>query len=361
MGCFGVSLLHAFAQTPTTAAEQSVAKKYNITFPIAELGNCVDVSSCKTYCDDTSHQDTCITFAKKKGFYKETNLDTQKQTILESAKLELGCNSEDSCKQICQKQENFEKCSQFAKKFNLSDGNKKRISDTSTLQKANALLGCNSLDSCKALCEKEENKQKCSDFAKQAGLKGGERPVGPGGCSSIDSCRLYCLDPNHFQSCSQFVTKNATGSGEKNSQFKGPGGCTNEESCRAYCKSNPQACTHVDKRVPTNLHQSSLVPSNTLPSEYCKEHPDRCNTQEQHLVTGVPHPTEDITAYCVKNNCSWTGNTCVCPTKQPTQDSNPIQSSTNALVPSPLTQQVHAVTTHKNIVQWLWDYLFFKQ
>ena len=52
-------------------SDQEIAKKYGITFPIAELGNCVDVASCKTFCDDPKNHQICIDFAKKHNLDKE--------------------------------------------------------------------------------------------------------------------------------------------------------------------------------------------------------------------------------------------------------------------------------------------------
>src|SRR3990172_11959676 len=88
-----------------------IAKKYGITFPIAELGNCEDYSSCRTYCEDPVNSSTCIDFARSKGFYKEE--DTGKADLLSKAKSQLGCSSEAACSEVCSKEENFEKCSNF--------------------------------------------------------------------------------------------------------------------------------------------------------------------------------------------------------------------------------------------------------
>jgi len=58
---------------PIRAQENTdvIAQKYHITFPVAALGNCGSLMACKAYCDDSSNQAACVTFAKEKGFYKE--------------------------------------------------------------------------------------------------------------------------------------------------------------------------------------------------------------------------------------------------------------------------------------------------
>ena len=104
------------------------AKKYQVTFPIAELGNCASFSACRTYCDDATHSDVCIAFAKRKGFYKEKEVDTKKQALILTAKTELGCDSETSCRATCEQDANFEKCQKFAQKNGL--GQVPKISQT---------------------------------------------------------------------------------------------------------------------------------------------------------------------------------------------------------------------------------------
>ncbi len=365
---FALSLFQVFAQTPTTV-EQQVSSQYNITFPIVELGNCTDLSSCKAYCNDSSHQQACVDFAKKKGFYKETTLDTQKTTVLQSAKTDLGCDSEETCRQACEKKENFEKCAQFAKRFNLKGGQPSNTSDTTILQRAKTMLGCTSVDSCKLFCQQGENQQKCSNFAKQVGLRGGTTQVGPGGCSSIDSCRAYCIDPSHSQICRQFAPKSGNPSGELRPQVKGPGGCMSEESCRAYCANHPEACHHGDNSVPSNImspspYHSQIVPSSSNQSDDCKMYPDHCHIQTPQgaITNNPPVHVDDPASNCARNNCIWTGGTCVCPSKQPIESGSPIpaQPSTPVVSPFPTVQQVHAAATHKNIMQWLWDYFFLK-
>jgi hypothetical protein len=90
------------------ASLEDSLKKYNISFPIAELGNCTDFSSCRSYCDDPINKDTCIAYAKKKGFYKEEEIKQKKDQIMAAAQTELGCNSMSSCKSLCENEANFE-------------------------------------------------------------------------------------------------------------------------------------------------------------------------------------------------------------------------------------------------------------
>ena len=250
------------------------AKKFGVAFPVAELGNCASVSECRTYCEDQTHKDACVSFAKKKGFYKEPEVDTKRQALIQSAKVELGCNSEESCKEICQQEANFEKCQSFAEKNGLETG-QKNPGDKKVLEKAKEILGCDSPTSCKAICEQEANKDKCSEFAKQAGLEGGKRRVGPGGCDSEDSCKAYC--EKNPDECKKF---GGSPSSDDKNRKKGPGGCDSDESCKKYCAEHPDECGAGDKPNPEEQQRNI---TGGPPEDFCKTNPDECRKKEMEI------------------------------------------------------------------------------
>src|SRR3989344_1861753 len=243
--------------TKAQETQEDIARKYQVTFPIAELGGCTNIGECRNYCEDPTHKDVCITFAKQKGFYKEGQMESRQQELLEAAKTELGCNSPDSCQEVCEREENFEKCSAFAKKNNVSGGHTANPSEQRFLEKAKQILGCDSPSSCKSFCENEQNREKCTQFAQETGIRGGERMVGPGGCTSEETCKAFCSDPANYQVCSSF-------GGATGREFKGPGGCTSEESCKAYCEKNPKDCGFDRREEMTNYN----------PQEMCSKTPN---------------------------------------------------------------------------------------
>ncbi|KKQ02049.1 MAG: hypothetical protein US11_C0001G0008 [Candidatus Roizmanbacteria bacterium GW2011_GWA2_36_23] len=259
------------------AQTEETAKKYGITYPIAELGNCGDYSSCRTYCDDETHKEICIAFAKKKGFYKEDPLIQKKAVILAASKSELGCDSPESCKKKCEDESNFEKCTEFAKKYGLGGGQMLSDKNNNILSKAKELLDCDSPSSCKAICEREENRHKCSEFAKQTGLRGGEQMKGPGGCNSKETCQAFCSDPNNFNDCKKFGQK-PDGKGDEGGQagsFKGPGGCDSKESCEKYCRENVNECRKFGGE-PKDKNTNN-------PDKFCQENPDKCKEMRQNF------------------------------------------------------------------------------
>ena len=282
-------------ETPETKA-----KKFGVAFPVPELGNCASVSECRTYCEDQTHKDACVTFAKKKGFYQETETDPNRQTLLLAAKTELGCSSEESCKEICEKEENFEKCRTFAEKNGLESG-PKNPGDKKILEKAKEILGCDSPESCKIICEQEANREKCSEFAKQTGLEGGKKRVGPGGCDSEDSCKAYC--EKNPEECRKF----GGGPSVNDKDRKGPGGCDSEESCKRYCSEHPDECKdgnrEKENREPKDKKFSQPGPGGCDSEEsckkYCEEHPNECGNKNRQNNNSIEprndSPSED---YC---------------------------------------------------------------
>ena len=225
----------AFAQTSSSEGTSSVA------FPIAELGNCSSISECKEYCNDPINKDICIAYAKEKGFYNEEKLESKKDEILQKAASELGCTTKEECKEMCALEENLEKCSSFAKKYSLPGGKNTNSESASTLKKAQASLGCTTKESCKAVCELEENVTKCSEFAKVNNLSGGVKKTGPGGCTSEETCKAYCEKDENRSVCSEygFIKKKS---------FVGPGGCSTAEACKTYCLENPTECQAFDTK-----------------------------------------------------------------------------------------------------------------
>jgi len=235
--CLAVSLLFMLFFATAAAAQttiQDAAKKYGITYPIAELGNCADYNSCLSYCEDPVNHSACVEFAKKKGFHKDDPIHTTTDEFLKKAKDELGCDSIQSCMTFCDTSANFDKCDAFAKKLAAVGGYVDTPDKPEYLKVAKDVLGCDSAASCVRVCDDPANAQKCTDFARQVGLLGGQVTTGPGGCASEATCKSYCSDPNNFSECSKFAP--ATGA------FRGPGGCDNPNSCRSYCEQNPDAC-----------------------------------------------------------------------------------------------------------------------
>lgn len=343
LSAFLLFFLANFAMAQESPEE--IAAKYGITFPIGQLGNCANYQDCMTYCEDPVNFEKCIAFAKEKGFYREEPITTQKDAILAAAQNELGCNSFESCQAFCEDEANFDKCNSFAQKHSLGGGYTKNLHEQEFIEKAKNVLGCDTPASCMTFCENQANWQKCSDFAKQMGFRGGHEEKGPGGCTTVETCQAFCSDPNNYQTCSKYTSQSGT-------NFSGPGGCNSEESCRAYCEAHPNECGYHPSQDSTTNYQdyesfcrqypekcsSQPTPGSSYedyckqypdkcasyPSpdnysnreDYCKQYPDRCTqTQSSNPPTyeqpqASYQPSYDPASECQKAGGTWTDSTC---------------------------------------------------
>lgn len=263
-------LLFVFNVTSVSASVEGAIKKYAINFPIVELGNCNNFSECRNYCEKASNKAACISYAKNKGFYKEEEINRKKDEIISEAQNELGCSSMSACKSFCENEGNFERCTEFAKKYGLGGGQMLSPKNQDILNKAKSTLGCDSPSTCKALCSQESNMDKCKSFFASAGLKieeGGKK--GPGGCTSPESCQAYCSDKSHADECDSFGSDPEGKSTRKKDAIKA---CENlgPDECKAYCEQNPNDC-------PGFWAEGGYKgPDYQSGEEYCEKNPEAC-------------------------------------------------------------------------------------
>lgn len=247
-----VALVHAEG-----TATGSVIQKYGVTFPISELGSCNSVTECYSYCANPANRDACVAFARKKGFYKIS--------IFEAAKQVLGCDSESSCKEVCGLQANWEKCGEFAKKYRLSGGRVESLPDKAAmLEKAKEYLGCNSYDSCKALCNEPSNQQKCQELSRMV-TSATPLPAGRENCRNLT---------------------------EKM-------GSASSEGIKAY---------YLKNCAPPDYHPATSTGVPIAKEEYCRMYPDRCA-----YLTPSPKPTYDLETKCRSYpSCTFSDGVCRC-------------------------------------------------
>lgn len=276
----------------------------DITFPIAELGNCNNVQTCKVYCDQPENKGTCIAFAKSKGIYKET-VSEQKVNALSAAKAELGCDSIESCKNYCAQKVNQSKCQSFAQKHGLSTSQKVSAKDEELLSKAKQNLNCDSFDSCKALCEQKANYTKCAALL-QDQVTSDDRAMFEKyksqikeflGCDSMVTCMAFCMNPANMSKCSELGSK--IGGSEAPSM----------EPPEVWCPKVSSECRWDGTNCVCNG------------SESCAQNPG-CKWDGQNCMCGDIPSTEPPEVWCPKAGpgCAWDGKQCICPgSGSPTQ------------------------------------------
>ena len=241
------------------------AKQYNITFPIADLGNCAGPQECRDFCEEPDNKAVCMDFSKKKGLHKEIEREDgmdagKRDELVEKAKTELGCTSKEACNSLCDSDPTL--CEAFAKKhgvYKKPPPPPDRYTSTQKIQlieKAKTAFGCTSMESCKVVCEK--NPQACMAFAKKHGFDKNEARLTPGtspnygtqrfgkgGCNSEESCKKYCQE--HPDECPGFKGYTKAIEGSRSAEIKikkyiGPSGCRNEAECKSWCNDYPDKC-----------------------------------------------------------------------------------------------------------------------
>lgn len=237
-----------------------LCKKYGITFPVKDLGNCPDYASCRKYCFDPVNSGKCFQFGKDKGISPKEVSEQDIRLGFKDSFATPPCDNPASCKAFCDQKENFDKCSEFAKTAKVVGGYIDNPGNDNIISKAKNVLGCSSPSDCASFCTKPENQQKCTSFAGNVGLAGGERKVGPGGCTSSETCSSFCQDPQNKDKCAGFIVTSPRIPTPKpvpvTDQNPGPGGCTSEETCDSFC-SDPKNAEECKKYEESSGYQWS--------------------------------------------------------------------------------------------------------
>src|SRR3989338_4698512 len=79
----------------------SIAWAQDIQFPVKELGNCQDKSSCKSYCDKPENAKACVNFAEKNNLMSKEEVETAKKFIAAGNKGPGGCSGKNECETYC--------------------------------------------------------------------------------------------------------------------------------------------------------------------------------------------------------------------------------------------------------------------
>ena len=193
------------AKVAAEKKEIAKARKAEIKYPVQELGNCKNESSCKTYCEDMAHIKTCIAFAEKNDLISKEDVEKGKKfiAVLDSGGGPGGCKSETECQAYCEDSSKADECLAFAEKHGFMSEeelamNKKMLALVKSGQTPG---GCKSKVQCEVYCSNSDNIEVCLDFAEKNNvmspeelalakkflplMKSGETP---GGCKSKNQC-----------------------------------------------------------------------------------------------------------------------------------------------------------------------------
>ncbi len=192
------------------AQQVSSTSTSNITFPIAELGNCTDQVACKAYCDIDANKIACVNYAQSHGLMSSDDTNRAKK-FLQAGPGPGGCTDAQTCRSYCSDINHIDECLAYAKKTGI--------------------LSSSELD---------EAQKIASALSQGAQL--------PGGCTTKDQCEDYCKDSSHLTECVAFAEKAGMISQQeadivRKTGGKGPGGCDSQQSCDAYCNNKDNANT----------------------------------------------------------------------------------------------------------------------
>lgn len=198
------------------ASSQTGSGPGKITFPIAELGNCGSQVECRAYCDKTENLDACTAFAKEHNLISNDEADqNQKFSSVLKTGGPGGCTTIDACKAYCSVAQHQQECQDFAQAHGLI-----KPDDAAKLKKFQSLVsagqtpgGCTTKDACETYCQDQSHKQECLDFTVKLGAISKDQAnkikqsgtTGPGGCNSKDACEAYCQQTEHQQECLDFA------------------------------------------------------------------------------------------------------------------------------------------------------------
>ncbi len=251
----GMIALHVANAQTTTEGPSS------ISYPVVELGDCANQTDCRAYCNDTSHMQACIAFAKAHDLITNDQAMEQRQfaSLVQAGGGPGGCASPTACDSYCSSINHLNTCIAFAKQHGFSD---QKVAEgekmLSYLNSGGTMPGgCTSQASCEAYCNNVQHMEECVAFAQKTGMnppeEGGNQMTldqakkfaelaqegkTPGGCTTGDVCRTYCNNPSHDQECSQFAEELGIQAGQMQTFQPGPGGCASSDACNAYCN-NP--------------------------------------------------------------------------------------------------------------------------
>jgi hypothetical protein len=330
-----------------------------VVYPIVELGGCTSPKECYTFCSKEENLNTCKEYGKNKGLIKTSNKSTDE--TISAAKNELGCQTKEECQTFCEKEENRNKCLEFAQKYDLQKGQSLQTKNIATniIAKAQKELGCKTEEECKNFCSIEENREKCSEFGRKEGLvkenpeKKQEATINNQvidqlkkeiNCDTNQGCIDYCLEKDNKERCTNLYKTIKQRIIQK---IKDSLPCTGDEECRKYCQEHPNQCPGYLNLTPlptlkavynaTPITGTSLR-SNPTPQPgtylgpggckteseckaYCLQHPDLCPGFPKPTLTVSPTkiisktPTPKPQAFYQQQVTNTTANTYISPTK----------------------------------------------
>lgn len=155
--------------------------KEDITYPVAELGDCKDETACRRYCDRPDNFPACFKFARVHNLLEGPIANVEEDDIDHFAEVLKnggpgGCTTQNACEDFCNNAANMGTCIEFAETNNLIPPE-----ELAEVRKVKAALdrgvalppGCTNKITCEEVCEHPKDSataRGCFVFAREAGL-----------------------------------------------------------------------------------------------------------------------------------------------------------------------------------------------
>ena len=215
-----ILLLSFFAFAILTGAYGVFAQEEDpeITFPVAELGNCANKEECKAYCDEVEHIEQCVDFAERHGLMHGAELEEAKKVVhalSQGAQLPGGCRNKEECEVYCKDGSHIEECIAFAEAAGFMSpeelADAKRVAPL--MARGEMPGGCRNKEECEVYCSEASHVEECVTFFEKAGFMSAEEAEmfrktggrGPGGCTGRGECDAFCNNPENQNECFEFA------------------------------------------------------------------------------------------------------------------------------------------------------------
>ena len=189
----------------------------DIQYPISELGNCKNQSSCKTFCDDSKNSDACLAFGEEHNLMSSQEVANAKKFQANGMVGPGGCKGKDKCDAYCSDSAHIDKCITFAEKNGLmSDSELKEAKKVqAAIAKGIKPPACGGKKSCETYCSSSEHMEECMTFSIEAGIMDSKKQeeskrvlaaikqgIKPPACKGKDECDQYCS--TNMEECMTF-------------------------------------------------------------------------------------------------------------------------------------------------------------
>jgi hypothetical protein len=187
-----------------------------VTFPITELDNCQSEEDCRDYCERFENAIPCLDFAEEHGILPQEEIDAARRMIgiIGEDGGPGGCTSEAECDTYCDDPANIEECIIFAREHDLIPADELEEIDQvlAAVRRGAIPPRCHGREECDEYCSRPENIEECIEFSIAAGFMSAEEAEmvrktggkGPGDCRGKEECDAFCDNPDNMEECIRF-------------------------------------------------------------------------------------------------------------------------------------------------------------